>query len=146
MYLPQGFSGGAYSKEPASQCRRRKRGWFDPWVGKTPWRRAWQPTPVFLSGESLGQRNLMGYSPWVAKSRTRLGQLSTKHAPSTRQFCSPNSSYRYPHLHMNYTHRVFRAARFTEARTGTNLVGCQSGEICLNQLGPICSYRVLCHS
>ena len=37
--------------------------WFDPWVGKVPWRRAWQPTPVFFLGESLGQRSLAGYSP-----------------------------------------------------------------------------------
>ena len=36
---------------------------FDPWVGKIPWRRAWQPTPVFLPGESHGQRSLAGYSP-----------------------------------------------------------------------------------
>ena len=35
---------------------------FDPWVGKIPWRRKCQPTPVFLSGKSLGQRNLAGYS------------------------------------------------------------------------------------
>ena len=37
---------------------------FDPWVGKIPWRRAWQPTLVSLPGESHGQRNLVGYSPW----------------------------------------------------------------------------------
>ena len=36
---------------------------FDPWVGKIPWRREWQPTPVFLPGEVHGQRNLVGYSP-----------------------------------------------------------------------------------
>ena len=35
---------------------------FDPWVGKIPWRRLWQPTPVFLPGESHGQRSLMDYS------------------------------------------------------------------------------------
>ena len=35
----------------------------EPWVGKIPWRRAWQPTPVFLPGESHGQRSLVGYSP-----------------------------------------------------------------------------------
>jgi len=34
---------------------------FDSWVGKIPWRRKWQPIPVFLPGESLGQRSLMGY-------------------------------------------------------------------------------------
>ena len=37
---------------------------FDPWVRKTPWRRKWQPTPVFLPGESHGQRSLAGYNPW----------------------------------------------------------------------------------
>ena len=36
------------------------------------WRRNWQPTPVFLSGKSHGQRSLVGYSPWGRKSRTRL--------------------------------------------------------------------------
>ena len=35
---------------------------FDPWVGKIPWRRKWQPTPVFLPGKSCGQRSLAGYS------------------------------------------------------------------------------------
>ena len=42
------------------QCRRLG---FDPWVGKIPWRRKWQPTPVFLPGEFHGQRSLVGYSP-----------------------------------------------------------------------------------
>ena len=36
---------------------------FDPWVGKILWRQARQPTPVFLPGESHGQRGLVGYSP-----------------------------------------------------------------------------------
>ena len=40
---------------------------FDPWVGKIPWSRKWQPTSVFLSGESRGQRSLVGYSPWGHK-------------------------------------------------------------------------------
>jgi len=40
---------------------------FDPRVGQIPWRRAWQPTPVFLPGESPGQRSLVGYSPWGHK-------------------------------------------------------------------------------
>ena len=37
------------------------------WVGKIPWRRNWQPTPVFLPEESHGQRSLVGYSPWGDK-------------------------------------------------------------------------------
>ena len=40
---------------------------FDPWVGKIPWKRAQQLTPVFLPGESHGQRSLVGYSPWSHK-------------------------------------------------------------------------------
>ena len=40
---------------------------FDPWVGKIPWRRKWQPTPVFLPGKSHGGRSLVGYSPWGRK-------------------------------------------------------------------------------
>ena len=44
-------------------ARRCKRCGFDPWVGKIPWRREWQPTPVFSPGESHGQRSLAGYSP-----------------------------------------------------------------------------------
>ena len=38
--------------------------WVQSLVGKIPWRRVWQPTPVFLPGESRGQRSLVGYSPW----------------------------------------------------------------------------------
>ena len=49
-------------KEPTCQCRRRERHEFDPWVGKIPWRRKWQPTPVFLFGEFHGQRSLAGCS------------------------------------------------------------------------------------
>jgi len=56
-----GFPGGASGKEPISRCRKYKRCRFDPWGGKLPWRRTWQPTPVFLPGESPGQTNLLGY-------------------------------------------------------------------------------------
>ena len=57
------------SKEFACQCTRRRRCRFDPWVGKIPWRRAWQPTPVFLSGESHGHKSLAGYRPWGCKEQ-----------------------------------------------------------------------------
>ena len=40
---------------------------FNPWVGKVPWRRKWQPTLVFLPGKSHEQRSLVGYSPWGCK-------------------------------------------------------------------------------
>ena len=44
---------------------------LDPWVGKIPWRRAWQPTPVFLPGDCHGQRSLAGYSSWSHKEADR---------------------------------------------------------------------------
>ena len=59
-------------------CRRCR---FDPWVRKIPWRRAWKPTPVFLPGESHGQRSLEGYSPW-SHSWTRLKWLNMQHIRS----------------------------------------------------------------
>ena len=62
--LPRWCSG----KEPTCQCRRHKRRGFDPWVRKIPWRRKWQPAPVFLPGEPHGQRSLVGYSPWGTES------------------------------------------------------------------------------
>ena len=45
-------------------CLQCGRPGFDSWVRKIPWRRKWLPTPVILPGESHGQRNLKGYSPW----------------------------------------------------------------------------------
>ena len=56
--LPMWLSG----KESACQCRRHRRLGFNSWVGKSPWRKKWQHTPVFLPGESQGKRSLAGYS------------------------------------------------------------------------------------
>ena len=50
---------------------------FNPWVRKIPRKREWQPTPVFLPGESLGQRNLAGYSPWCHKELDMTEPLHT---------------------------------------------------------------------
>ena len=58
-------------KESAFQCRRCMRLTFDPWVRKMPWRRKWQPTPVFLPVKSHGKRSLMDYSPWRHKESDR---------------------------------------------------------------------------
>ena len=58
--LPRWLSGEEFS----CQCRRFR---FNPWVMKIPWRRKWQPTPVYLPGKSLGQRSLASYSPWDHK-------------------------------------------------------------------------------
>ena len=60
LWTIRGFPGGAGGKESAYQSRRC---WLGPWVRKILWRRAWQPTPVFLPGKSHGQRSLEGFSP-----------------------------------------------------------------------------------
>ena len=63
------------------QCKRPS---FDPWVGKIPWRRKWQPTPVFLPGKSHGQRSLAGYRLWDSKELGTTEQLT--HILHTRFF------------------------------------------------------------
>ena len=68
-----GFPGGAEVK--ASAFNVGDLGSI-PGLGRPPWRRKWQPTPIFLSGESHGRRSLVGYSPWVAKSWTRLSDFT----------------------------------------------------------------------
>ena len=66
-----GFPNRASGRESACEGKRRQRCRFHPWEGKIPWRRAWQPTPVFLPGEFHGQRSLAGYSPWGRKESDR---------------------------------------------------------------------------
>ena len=58
-----GFPGGSDGKESA--CNAEDLG--SVLEGKIPWRRAWQPSPVFLPGESRGQKSLAGYPPWGRK-------------------------------------------------------------------------------
>ena len=83
-----GFPGGTSGKEPICQCRRHKRCGSDPWVGKVPWRRVWQPTPVSLPGESHGQRSLAGYSPWGTKESDTTERLSTAQRAGRLMFSS----------------------------------------------------------
>ena len=61
------------------KCLQCGRPGLDPWVRKIPWRRKWQPTPVFLLGESHGQRSLVGYSPWGHKESDTTEQLNHTH-------------------------------------------------------------------
>ena len=62
-----GLPGSTSGKEPACQCRRWKRQGFNPWVGKILWRRALQPTPIFLPEESYELRSLRGTVHRVAE-------------------------------------------------------------------------------
>ena len=71
------FPSGASGKEPTCQCRRHKRSGLDPWFRKIPWRRKWQPTLIFLHGESHGQRSLVGYSPWDLKESDTTERLNS---------------------------------------------------------------------
>ena len=66
--LAWAFLGGSVMKNHL-RCRRHG---CKPLVGKIPWRRKWQPTPVFLPGKSHGQRSLMGYNPWDCKESDKI--------------------------------------------------------------------------
>ena len=81
----RGFPGAAVVKKNLPANKRHR---FDPWVRKIPWRRKWQPTPVFLPGKSHGQRSLAGYTVHgVTKNQTQLSEH--KQAPriwKTKQF------------------------------------------------------------
>ena len=68
------------------QCRRPG---FNPRVGKIPWRRKWQPTPVLLPEEFHGQRSLVDYSPWLTKSQS---QLSDQHFTGNLPYTTLNYS------------------------------------------------------
>ena len=77
LLIPKlGFPHCTSHKECACQCRRHR---FNLWVGKIPWSRKRQPAPVFLSGESHGQKSLAGESPWVTKSQTQLSKHTHTH-------------------------------------------------------------------
>ena len=68
-------------EEQVCQCRRCKRHRFSPWVGKIPWRKAWQATPGFLPGESYGQSSLVGY-PGVHRATKSWTQQKQLHMPT----------------------------------------------------------------
>ena len=100
-YLP-GKPGSASGKERACQCRRHKTCRFDPWVRKIPWRRKCQASPVFLPGESHGQRKPGGLLyPWGHKesdmseppcSDTRSYLLLSVYCGLPVVSCSPHSN------------------------------------------------------
>ena len=77
--LPWWLSG----KEHSCQCRRHR---FDPQVRKIPWRWEWQPPPVFLPGESHGQRSLVGYGPWGCKELNMTEWLDNKNNVPIKEY------------------------------------------------------------
>ena len=67
IYIHTIFPGGAVVKNPPANAKDAgdaRRG-FDHWVRKFPWRRKWQPTPLFSPAKSHEQRCLVGYSPQI---------------------------------------------------------------------------------
>ena len=83
------------------ECRRHR---FSPWVWKIPWRRKWQPTSVFLPGESRGQRSSGGSVHAVAKSQIQLKWLSTHHA----QIIGDSARYQTKHTFRKGGFKVFK--------------------------------------
>ena len=80
---------GSTVAQMVSTCLQCGRPRFDPWVGKIPWRRKWQPTPVLLPEKSHGQRSLVDYSPWGCKeSDTQQFHTLTKQAILHQASCS----------------------------------------------------------
>ena len=63
----KGFPGGSGVKNPPANTGDAGDCGLDPRVGKSSWRRKWQPAPVFWPGKSHGQRSLVGYRPWGHK-------------------------------------------------------------------------------
>ena len=76
-------------KEPACQCKRRKRRGFDPCVRKIPWRRKWKPTLVSLPGKFHGQRSLVGYIQSIGSKRVRhdSAHTHTEYVCTTESLC-----------------------------------------------------------
>ena len=89
-----GFPGGARGKEPVYQCRRRMTHRFNPCVGKIPWRRAWQRTPVFFPGEPMDRGAWRATVHRVTKNQTRMKQLSM-HAHK-KLFSGTGYVHKYP--------------------------------------------------
>ena len=86
---PYGLSRGLNGKESPCPCRRHG---FEPWVGKIPWRRKWQPLQYSCHGKSRGQKSLVGYSP---RGRQRVGQ---NWATKQQQTATVNASFPVPLL------------------------------------------------
>ena len=84
----QYFPGGSVGKESTCKFRRWRRCEFSTWVGKSPWKRAWQPTPVFLPRESHGQRSLAGCSPRGHKESDTTEVTERTHTPDSDFFTS----------------------------------------------------------
>ena len=111
IFLNAGFSGGSDSKASIClQCRTHR---FDPWVGKIPWRGEWQPTPVFLPGDSHGQRSLVGLQS--------MGSQRVGHDRETSTFACSHPS---EHTWRGFQSSLAWRAGFASADMGTLIWPC----------------------
>ena len=115
-------------KEPPCQCRSHRRCGFNPCTEKIPWRRKWQPIPVFLPGKSYGERSLGGYSSWGCKESD-----TTEHALSLLLFTvllcwvlcllAPHAHSTLPHSALCYQ----RMPTMTDCLSCLNFCLCSAG-------------------
>ena len=106
--VPRSWTTGSHgscmgsSGSSSLQCQRSR---FDPWVRKIPWRRAWQPIPVFLLGESQGQRSLVDYSPQGHKEldMTEVTEKASMHM-CVHTHTHTNSTFGFLSNHHNVFH------------------------------------------
>ena len=94
LWLPRWCSG----KESTCQCRKCKRHSFDPWVGKIPWRRKWQPTLAFLPRKYHGQRSLESTVHGVERSQTQLSHWAGTHDLIIANYICKDSSSKEGHI------------------------------------------------
>ena len=84
-YFPGGSDDKQFACTAGSNCR------FDPWIGKIPWRRNWQPTLISLPGKSHGQRIPVGYGPWGLKELHMTEPLTHTHTLLVNDITPTNS-------------------------------------------------------
>ena len=106
------------------QCRRPR---FNPQVKNIPWRRKWQPTPVFLPGEFHGQRSLVVYSAWGCKELDTTEWLTL----SLSQPSGSNARWQWIHSMWHHIHNF---------KTRTAVLHIALGEYIYNTSVKICTY------
>ena len=104
---------GLMIKNPPTNAGDAKDARLMPGWGRSPWRRKWQPTPVFLPGESQGQRSLVGYGPWGHKATKvtshahvpgQIQELKATSAASHKGFGIPDFIHTHVHTHTCSSH------------------------------------------
>ena len=91
----RGFPGSASGKEPVCQCRRHKRGGINPWVGRTSWRRAWQPSSFCCLQNPMNRRDWQATAHMATETRTPLMRLSMHAEPMISVMIVPGGQQRH---------------------------------------------------